>query len=104
MSRRVEGSCSLDHLISNFTGYFKDEVEEEQRDVWVECRLRGRLRGVDEGEEVSEEGRPLVKIGVEEEEGQGMRELVADILGEGQHGERGRREIHAQDALDSACP
>ena len=71
----------LDELVGDLAGDLEDEVEEEQRDVRVERALARGLRRVDQGEEVREEGRPLVEVGGEEEEGQRVREFVADVCG-----------------------
>lgn len=64
----------LDELVRDLAGDLEDEVEEEEGDVWVVRRVgvRGALCGLDEGEEVREEGGPLVDVGAEEEEGEGM--------------------------------
>lgn len=70
--------CGLDHLISDLAGNLEHEVEEQEGDVRIECRLRRRLGRMYEREELPEEGRPLIEVSGEEEEGEGMRELVAD--------------------------
>ena len=68
----------LDHLISNLARDLKDEMEEKEGDVWIERRGRGGFGWVDEREEVGEEGGPFVDVGAEEEECEGVRELVAE--------------------------
>lgn len=72
----AERACGLDQLIRDLARDLEHDVEEEEGDVWVERGLRGRLGWMDEGEEISEKGRPLVDVSAKEEEGKSMRKLV----------------------------
>ena len=78
MAIGVERARGLDELVRDLPGDLEDDVEEEEGDVEVVRRLGGRLGGVDEREEVGEESGPFVDVGAEEEEREGVRELVAE--------------------------
>jgi hypothetical protein len=79
MAGLVEHARGLDRLVRDLARDLENEVEDEEGDVWVKSGRgrRGALGGAEEGEEIAEEGGPLVDVGAEEEEGESVGEFVA---------------------------
>lgn len=70
-----EVARGLVKLVVDLAADLNDGVEEEKRHGWGE--LRGRAGGLDEGEDVGEEGGPLRGVDAQEEESEDLGDFVA---------------------------